>query len=84
MLVQHGYHVSPSQCGLGGQEEVYVGCFEPGNIPIGEDDTQESRMCVFYRDWPYRRKFGSIFLCEKSNKMTNLACFRLSEELFEV
>ena len=52
--------------------------------PIGKDDILESRMWDFYRDWPYRRKNGSIFLLEKSSKMTNLACLDLSEELFEL
>ena len=52
--------------------------------PIGKGDTLESRLWAFYRDWPYRRKNGSNFLREKSSKITNLACLRLSEELFEV
>ena len=52
--------------------------------PIGKGDTLESRLWAFYRDWPYRRKTGSIFLREKPSKITILACLRLSEELFEV
>ena len=63
---------------------VYVGSMEMWKKPIGKGDTLESRLWAFYRDWPYRRKNGSIFLREKSSKMTNLACLRLSEELFEV
>ena len=43
----------------GGREHVYAGCLESWNIPIGEDDTQEWPIWVFYREWTYRRKFGS-------------------------
>ena len=51
--------------------------------PIGKGDTLESRLWAFYRDWPYRRKNGSIFLRENSSKKSNFARMRLSKELLE-
>ena len=56
MLVQHRAGTTRIR---GGKKRWYVGCVEPSNIPIGEDDTQEWPIWVFYREWPYRRKFGS-------------------------
>ena len=47
------------------------------------DERLEGWLWRFNRDWPDRRKFGSIFLREKSKKMMDLACLGRSTELLE-
>ena len=53
MLVQDGGRTMRIR---GGLDEVYVGYVEPWKIPIGEDDTQEWPIWVFYREWLYWRE----------------------------
>ena len=52
----------------GGQDEVYVGYVEPSNIPIGEDDTQEWPLWVFYREWQDREQTWSKILVKNGDK----------------
>ena len=40
--------------------------------PIGRDERLEGWLWRFNRDWPDWRKFGWIFLREKSRKTVNL------------
>ena len=63
---------------------VYVGSMEMWKKPLAKGDILESRIWDFYRDWPYWRKNGSIFLREKSIKTGFLARIGSRKIIFEV
>ena len=72
MLVQHGPMLLQHRAGTtrirGVKKRWYTGCVEPSNISIGEDDTQEWPIWVFYREWQDREQEWSNFLMKNGEK----------------